>query len=250
MLSRRALLAAPLVLAASRAEALPLAATPISRLDTPWWKARHEAKLAEIAAGAKPDLIWLGDSITQNFERAGPEPWAQYHAVWQRFYGRHRALNLGFKGDSTCHLLWRMRHGELAGLAPKAAVVLIGANNFGRVHWSAEDTVLGIEAVVAEAQRAMPRTGILLLGVLPSDRSAWVHDQTRRTNQALSAKSWPNRVIYQDVGGLFLRDGRLDHSAFYDPLLHPPEPALHPTAQGMAAIAQAIAPNLDHLLTT
>ena len=96
----------------------------------------------------------------------------------------------------------------------------------------------------------MPRTGILLLGVLPSDRSAWVDEQTQRTNQALAAKSWPHRVIYQDVGGLFLRDGHLDRSAFYDPLLHPPEPPLHPTAPGMAAIAQAIAPNLDRLLNT
>jgi len=250
MFSRRAMLAAPLALMAKAADATPLAATPISRLDTHWWKARHEAKLAEIAAEVKPELVWLGDSITQNFEHTGPQPWEQYQAVWQRYYGRLHALNLGFKGDSTCHLLWRMRHGELAGLSPKAAVVLIGANNFGRVHWSAEDTVLGIEAVLAEARRAMPRTGILLLGVLPSDRSAWVDEQTQRTNQALAAKSWPHRVIYQDVGGLFLRDGHLDRSAFYDPLLHPPEPPLHPTAPGMAAIAQAIAPNLDRLLNT
>ena len=37
MLNRRSLLATPLVLAAKAAAAMPLAATPISRLDTHWW---------------------------------------------------------------------------------------------------------------------------------------------------------------------------------------------------------------------
>jgi lysophospholipase L1-like esterase len=249
MLSRRTLLAAaPLALAAATAEAVPLAATPISRLDTPWWRARHEAKLAELARGAKPELVWLGDSITQNFERNGPEPYFQYQPVWQRHYARYRALNLGFTGDATCHLLWRLRHGEIAGIAPRAAVILIGANNLGRLHWSAPDTVLGIEAVVNETRRALPDAGILLLGVLPCDRGPWVAETTLAINRALAAKAWPGRLIYQDVGGLFLRDGRLERGLFYDPRLAPPEPALHPTPEGMNAIAEAIAPNLARLM--
>ena len=43
-----------------------LAAAPISRLDLPWWRARHEAKLKELAE-AKPQLIFLGDSITEGY---------------------------------------------------------------------------------------------------------------------------------------------------------------------------------------
>jgi lysophospholipase L1-like esterase len=249
MLSRRSLLAAaPLALAAGSARAVPLAATPISRLDTPWWKARHQAKLAELARGAKPDLVWLGDSITENFERAGPQAYYQFQPIWQRHYARYRALNLGFKGDSTCHLLWRLKHGEIAGIAPRAAAILIGANNFGRVHWGAADTLAGIEAVVAETSSALPNAGILLLSVLPSDRGPWVAENTRALNRDLAAKSWPSRVIYQDVSGIFLRDGQLDRGLFYDPKLSPPEPALHPTPEGMNAIAEAIAPNLARLI--
>jgi lysophospholipase L1-like esterase len=248
LISRRALLAAPLLAVPLRAEAaIPLAARPIDRLATGWWKARHEAKLAELRT-ARPGLIWLGDSITQNFERAGPEPWAQYQAVWQRFYAPMRAVNLGFKGDATCHLLWRLRHGEIAGIAPRAAVILIGANNLGRLHWSAEDSVAGIDAVVAETRRQLPNTRILLLGVLPSDRSAWTSEATATINATLAHRPALPGVTFQDVGALYMRNGALDHSLFYDPKLTPPEPALHPTAEGMAKLAATIAPTLARLM--
>ncbi len=237
-LARRALLAAPL-LAAAR---LPLAAVPIGRLETRWWKERHAAKLAELRT-ARPELIWLGDSITQNFERNGPEPWAFYRPVWERFYGRFRAVNLGFKGDATSHLLWRMEHGELDGIAPRAAVVLIGANNMGRVHWSAEDTLLGIDTVLATLRRRLPATRPLLLSVLPSDRGAWVDETTLAINRGLA-----RREAFLDVTSVFRPHGVLERGLFYDGMLRPPEPLLHPTAAGMAKLAEAMAPVLDRLL--
>ncbi len=243
-ISRRALLAAPL-LAAAR---LPLAAVPIARLETGWWKARHTAKLAELRA-TRPELIWLGDSITQNFERQGPEPWAAYRPVWDRFYGRARAVNLGFKGDATSHLLWRMEHGELDGIAPRAAVVLIGANNMGRVHWSAEDTLLGIETVLATLRRKLPATRPLLISVLPSDRGLWVDDTTLTINQGLTQRyTRSEQVSFVEVTHVFRPDGVLDRSLYYDGLLHPPEPLLHPTAAGMQKLAEAIAPALGRLM--
>jgi lysophospholipase L1-like esterase len=242
---RRALLAAPVLLAAG---SQPQAATPISRLDTPWWRARHEAKLAELRA-VRPELIWLGDSITENFERDGPEPWARFRPVWNRFYAPYRAVNLGFKGDATSHLLWRMEHGELDGIAPRAAVILIGANNMGRLQWPAGDTLSGIEAVLATLRRKVPATRPLLLSVLPSDRSPWVNTTTEAINQGLAQRfGRGGDVVFADVSGVFRPGGRLDRALFYDGLLKPPEPLLHPTADGMARLAEAIAPALTPLL--
>ncbi len=243
-LARRALLAAPL-LAAAR---LPLAAVPIGRLETRWWKERHAAKLAELRT-ARPELIWLGDSITQNFERNGPEPWAFYRPVWERFYGRFRAVNLGFKGDATSHLLWRMEHGELDGIAPRAAVVLIGANDMGRVHWSAEDTLLGIETVLATLRRTLPQTRPLLVSVLPSDRGPWVDATTAAINAGLRQRyATSEQVSFVDVTPVFRPRGVLDRGLYYDGLLRPPEPLLHPTAAGMTRLSEAIGPTLGRLL--
>lgn len=243
MISRRMVLAAPLMALAGRAQAAVAAAQPISRMDTGWWRARHAAKLAELRT-ARPGLIWLGDSITENFERNDPQPWARFHDVWQHYYAPHRAVNLGFKGDATSHLLWRIRNGEIDGITPKAAVILIGANNLGRLHWSTEDTVAGMEAIVAETRRKLPATRILLLSVLPSDRTPWATETTTEINTALAHRIRPTDATFQDVTGLFARQGRLDHSQFYDPLLTPPEPALHPTSDGMARLAAAIEPTI------
>jgi len=247
-MSRRAvLLAALLLLGAGR---LPPAAMPISRDSLQWWHDRHEAKLAELHRGPV-DLVLLGDSITQNYERDGPETSQDFRPVWQRFYGDRHAVNLGFKGDATSHLLWRMEHGELDGIAPKAAVILIGANNLGHLHWSAADTVQGIEAVVAEARRKLRHAKLLLMGILPSVRSDWATQTTREANAALAARYGAGAVpgvTYVDVSPVFVARGAVDQSLFYDPRLTPPEPPLHPTADGQARMAEAIEPTLSAML--
>lgn len=247
LLPRRLLLAGVAALLGA-ADRVPVAALPLSRQDTGWWRARHLEKLAELQR--RPvDLVWLGDSITQNWERAGPPEWLDFAPVWQRYYGDRNAINLGFRGDTTAHLLWRMRNGELDGIQPRAAVVLIGANNFGRVKWTAPQTVAGIMAVVDELQRRLPATRVLLLGILPSVRSKATTRTTNQTNADL-ARQYPagGAVTFLDLTALFLVDGEVDRTKFYDDLLQPPDPPLHPTVQAMAALAAAIEPTLAAML--
>ncbi len=226
----------------------PLAATPLSRMDLPWWKARHEAALKRLHEGPV-DLLFLGDSITQNWERHGPTPQMDIQPVWQRFYGDRNAVNLGFIGDTTASLLWRIRNGEVAGIAPKAAVILIGANNLGRVHWSAADTVTGIETIVAELRKRLPTTKLLLISVLPSERSAWVDENTVAINRALAERYGKGGdVTWFDATRLFTKEGKTDRSLYYDPTLTPPEPTLHPDRHGMEKLATAIEPTLAAML--
>ncbi|NPD67846.1 acetylhydrolase [Lichenicola cladoniae] len=226
-----------------------IAVMPVSRMDQAWWRARFQEKQAELKRGPV-DLLWIGDSITQNWERTGPEPWRNFEPIWQRFYGDRHAVNLGFKGDSTCHLLWRLEHGELDGISPRGVVLLIGANNFGHVHTDAEETFAGIQAVLAEIHRRLPATHILLLGVLPSIRSSWVTENTTRLNNELRqfASSGPSYLTYVDVGGLFRHDGVVDAGRFLDPHLTPPDPPLHPSAQTQQQIAATIEPYVARML--
>jgi lysophospholipase L1-like esterase len=233
--------------AASAARTI-LAATPIARTDLPWWRARHDAKLRELAQ-AEPELIFLGDSITENWERSGPPKWQDFAPTWQRLYGDRHAVNLGFKGDTTASLLWRIRNGEVAGIAPKAAVVLIGANNLGKVHWSAEDTVTGIDTIITELHKRLPTTKILLLGVLPSERSAWISETTGQINQMLAKKyKGDPSVSFLDLTALFMRNGALNRDLFLDQKLTPPDPLLHPSAEGQALMATAMEPVLANML--
>lgn len=243
---RCGLVAALVMLAAAGAD--NPAATPLSRDSTPWWHARHEEKLARIRQG-HVDLVFLGDSIMQDWEQSGPPAWRDFAPDWQRFYGDRNAVNLGFKGDTTASLLWRIEHGEVDGIQPKAAVILIGANNNGRMHASAEQTLEGIAAVIAELHRRLPQTRLLLLSVLPSERSAWVDETTAAVNRGLAARyGHAADVTYQDVTGVFMRDGKLDRAAFLDGYLTPPDPLLHPTAQAQARLSAAIEPALCRLM--
>jgi lysophospholipase L1-like esterase len=227
---------------------VPLAATPLSRSDLPWWSRRHAEKRQESVA-RHPSLVWLGDSITQNFEHAGPGPLNDYVPVWQRFYADRNAINLGFSGDTTAHVLWRVLNGELDGADPKLVILLVGANNLGLVHWSAGDTLAGIAAIIEALRVRAPHATVLLLSVLPRDGDAWVIDTRRAINRGLAAAyAHTPGVILADLTALFEHDGRVVDALYVDPQLSPPRYALHPTPQGMAVIAAAIEPIVARVL--
>jgi lysophospholipase L1-like esterase len=246
------LLLAPLLPAqlATGAEAAPPIAGPIGRLDDRNWKTRHEAKLLE--ASSRPvSLVVLGDSITANYDLKGPGPLRDHSVVWRRYYADRDALNLGFSGDGTRHLLWRIMHGEIDSIAPKVAVILIGTNDIGWLHRTAADTVAGIDAVVGELHLRLPATKILLVGLLPSDRGTWVGQARAEINSTLAAHYGNGQVpyvTYRDVSPAFLKNGVFDTSLFSDPQHVPPEPALHPSPEGQERMAAALEPTLSELL--
>jgi lysophospholipase L1-like esterase len=217
-------------------------------MDLPGWRARHEAKLEELRKG-HVDLVFLGDSITEDWEKRGPPEWQDFVPVWQRFYGDRNAINLGFTGDATAHLLWRIDNGEVAGITPKVAVILIGANNLGRLHWSANDTIAGIDAIVAQLRVRLPHTRLVLLGILPSDRSTWTAETGLAVNRALAQRyGHGSDVSFIDVGHVFMKDGNLNRDLYLDPKMTPPRPALHPSVQGQALLAEAIEPTIATLM--
>lgn len=86
--------------------------------------------------------------------RKAKAPDEDFQPTWQTFYGSRGALNLGFSGDGTENVLWRLANGEVDGLQPKVALVLIGTNNTGHLGQTAEQTQLGIDAVVAAIEQS------------------------------------------------------------------------------------------------
>ena len=142
--------------------------------------------------------------------------------------------------------------GEIDGIAPKAAVILIGTNDIGWLHRTAADTVAGIDAVVAELHLCLSATKILLVGLLPSDRGTWVRQATSEINSA-GAVHYGNGQVpyvrYRDVSPAFLKNGVLDTPlSFSDPQRVPSEPAFHPSPEGQERMAAALEPTLSELL--
>ncbi len=227
------------------ANAANLATVPIGRTDLPWWRIRFAQTLAAARAHPNARVIWLGDSITQYWQRAGGHGFDDILPVWNKYYAPYDALDFGFVGDTTASLIWRLDHGQVAGLHPRLTIILIGANNLGRVHWPAAMTTPGIETVVSLAQEKLPHSHILLLGILPSIRSAWVDRQTRIINAELAVVyARDPAVTFVDAGSVLLRNGKPDPALYVDTRLIPPRPALHPDAKGMDRLARFIEPDV------
>jgi beta-glucosidase len=228
--------------APAAAPALHSALAPADRLGEAWWKERFDAANARIAQG-DVDLIFLGDSITQGWEDVGKD-------IWAEFYGKRKALNLGFSGDRTQHVLWRLeRHGlealakPPAGLAsPRLVVLMIGTNNSNGADNTAQEIADGISAVVRSLRSRLPETKVLILAIFP--RGAKPDEQRGKNAQAsaLAAKIADGKMVrYLDIGPKFLaEDGTLTTDIMPD-LLH-----LSPTGYGIWA--ESIEPVVAELL--
>jgi lysophospholipase L1-like esterase len=240
---KRLLFAALLLLPLAAQATTNIAEAPISRMDLPRWNHRFTQTLQQARETPDAKIVWLGDSITYYWQRQGGHGYDDIKPVWDKYYAPYHALEFGFIGDTTASLIWRLDHGQVAGLHPQLVIILIGANNFGRVHWDAAMTIPAVEAVVRNTHQRLPGAHIVLLGVLPSIRSPWVDAQTVATNAAL-ARAYANNkdVTFRDVGYLLMKNGHTDESLYVDQHLNPPDPPLHPNAEGMSRIAAALAP--------
>ncbi len=204
-----------------------------------WWYKKHERINREVRlAGRKAQLNIVGDSITEGWRLDGK-------AVWPRRYARRHALNLGLGGDQTGHLLWRLGHGNLTGLSPRLAVVLIGVNNaFSRAH-SARDIAAGIGAVVRKLRSQLPRTQVLVLGVFPCGQTSKgrLRGKVTAINTLAAKLADGKRVHYLDIGERFLqKNGSISQEVMYD--------YLHLTERGYRIWARALEPSLRRLMGT
>lgn len=209
------------------------AVTPVDRSGK-WWISRHEAVLKRVAKG-QVDLLMIGDSITHGFDKAGA-------AMWSKYYAPRNAVNLGFSGDRTEHVLWRLDHGEIDGISPKLAVIMIGTNNSNRDEYTAAQIADGIKAIVCRLKTSLPETKILILGIFP--RGATPNPKRAKNNEAsrLAALMADNKTIYfLDINEVFLNDdGVLTREVMPD--------LLHPCKKGYQLWAEAIEPTVVKLM--
>jgi lysophospholipase L1-like esterase len=195
----------------------------------PGTEKRHES-FNVISKKGEAELVFLGDSITHSWEGRGK-------AVWEKTWAPLKAANFGISGDRTEHVLWRLDHGNFDGLKPKAIVLMIGTNNTGHqgrpqkeidnavYKCTAEQTAVGIKAILASLQKKCPDAKILVLGIFPrgADKNDKFRQQNEATNAIIKGYADGKKVFFLDVSDKFLEaDGTLPKSIMPD-LLHPNE---------------------------
>ncbi|MBU6433031.1 MAG: acetylglucosamine-6-sulfatase, partial [Nitrospirae bacterium] len=132
--------------------------------------------------------------------------------------------------------------GEIEGIAPKLAVVMIGTNNTGARHDPPGETAAGIQAILTTLRTRLPRTKILVLGLFP--RGASADDPLRRLNLAINdrvgAYADNQQIFFLDLSRHFLDDrGRLSQDLMPD-YLHPNERGYQVWANGMEEMVKKL----------
>jgi beta-glucosidase len=201
-----------------------------------WWKTRHAGINAKVAeAGDRAQVIFIGDSITQGWEDEGKE-------VWARYYAHRNAVNLGIGGDRTQHVLWRLDNGNLAGLRPKAAVLMIGTNNSNGEDNTVAQIADGVTAIVRKLRDRLPETKILLVPIFPrTENPSPQRGKILQINQILQKLADERSVFWTDFGYRFVdADGTIPHDLMPD--------YLHLSPKGYGIWAESIEARLASII--
>lgn len=205
-----------------------------------WWLPRHEQKLADAKAikdaGGKINLLFIGDSITQGWEKEGL-------ATWEKHYAKRNAFAIGFGGDRTENVLWRFHHGALENMSPKLVVLMIGTNNTGHRHEDPKTTAAGIKNLLGELKQRLPESKILLLAIFPRDEKpdGFLRQINNGVNAIIKDYADNKTVFFADINAAFLtKEGILPKKIMPD--------LLHPNEEGYDIWAEALEPHLQKLL--
>lgn len=194
---------------------------------------RHQEKLQE-KKDRDVELVLMGDSITQRWESHSGE-------AYQEILRRFSTLNLGFAGDRTQHVLWRIENGEIDGIHPKKLVLLIGTNNLPSGRSTPEETVAAIEETIKALRAKLPDTRILVLAILPRGANLQdpIMDAVGTVNAALRGIAENHQCAYRDIGEFFIEPST---GAIRTELM--PD-RLHPNEQGYEIMAREISGFLE-----
>ena len=198
------------------------------------WYAACEQRVA--AMQGKPcDIIFIGDSITDNFTAAPTPQWDLVgREVWEKHYAGRNALNFGVGADRTEHVLWRLDHMAVGAFRPKVAVILIGTNN--NINAPAE-IAAGVKAVVAKTQEKFAGVKIILLSILPNARAT---QKMEDANRLIAPLGDDRTVFYFDLASKMPKQGDTWKGLGRD--------RLHLSPEGYDLWATAMEPLLTRLL--
>jgi beta-glucosidase len=141
------------------------------------WLKLHEAHVKTVQAKQGPlDVLLVGDSIT-----------IQWGDSWAKHFPDRKAVNIGIGGDKTQNVLWRLDHGGVDGLQPKAIVLMIGNNNlFFTPETGIEAAAKGIGMCVRNLREKFPDAPLVVAKILPAHAPGnRFYEDIKLTNAAL-----------------------------------------------------------------
>lgn len=200
-----------------------------------WWANRFLSchQVVESYKGQVVDLVMLGDSIMHFWEWKHPMSWA-------RFTEGKNVLNLGYGGDKTENVIWRIEHGELDGYTAKAVMLMIGTNNNYYDTTNPTNVALAIEKIVKIIGEKQPKAKIFMCAILPRGNSSKSkgHSDVRRRNDITNEVLREFAKHNPDVRFLDMSKDFLDESGWVPASLMADQ--VHPTDAGYDILIKAV----------
>ena len=187
-----------------------MAIVSVPQYDDEWWTDRHNDKIKNVKTNQK--IIFIGNSITH---------WWENETSWTELNQRYnnKITNLGYAGDQTQHVIWRLENGEFPkGINAEYVVVKIGTNNA----WSApESTAAGIGKIIEIINKNSSSSKIILVSILP--RGSGNDDEHTKRNNAVNEiiKNYDgcSRIQYLNLAQYYINNnGKLKSELFTDGL--------------------------------
>ena len=165
---------------------------------------RYEKLNAKLlASGVRPDVVFMGNSITQNWAKFNPD-----------FFTNNNFVGRGIGGQTTSHMLVRFRR-DVIELNPRAVVIMAGINDIAMNNGIiSHENILGNIKSMCELAK-LHKIKVILCSVTPSRKFRWRPELTpaediKRLNVMIREYAEANKIYYVDYhSALTEEDGGL-----------------------------------------
>jgi lysophospholipase L1-like esterase len=159
---------------------------------------------ANAAIEQSPDVVFMGNSITDNWARLDPE-----------FFSSHGFVGRGISGQTTSEMLVRFRR-DVLDLEPEAVAILAGINDIAQNNgYISLENTFGNIVSMCELAKAH-RIKVIICSTLPCDRLSWrpeikPAEQVKELNAMLKDYADRNRILFVDYWSVMANgNGGLD----------------------------------------
>lgn len=178
---------------------------------------RYEKLNAELlASGVRPDVVFMGNSITQN--------WAKYNPD---FFKKNNFAGRGIGGQTTSHMLVRFRR-DVIELNPRAVVIMAGINdialNNGKI---THENILNNIASMCELAK-LHKIKVILCSATPAVRFRWrpevdfvPADEIIRLNKMIKEYAESHKIPYVDYHSALVDERKGMNRKYHKDEVHP-----------------------------
>lgn len=178
---------------------------------------RYEQSNAEVkASGVRPDAVFMGNSITQN--------WARYD---MDFFKKNNFVPRGIGGQTTSHMLVRFRR-DVIELNPRCVVIMAGINDIALNNgYISHENIMGNIISMCELAK-LHNIKVILCSVTPAYSFRWRKDVTFvpgeeiiRLNKMIKSYAQKCGIPYVDYHSALVDERKGMKSKYHKDEVHP-----------------------------